>query len=208
MLEPLFPALGPAFCARSALVPLENIINITNAMHSQYGADVSSQEIVSLMQFPCQAAMLFRSRHMAEDQSQSLHQHSYAHDSLNTTTDLLGDNSLLEYDPNMLAYTNFDDHNSAYTPDSMHFGLASTAFRQSYLDSPAPLPSQHLAVPDFTHGAQSWGTVPSPGFPPRAFADEAADAAHYDEYHDGRDNMHNLMRGDQFGCVPPAPIWT
>jgi hypothetical protein len=209
VLEPLFPALGPAFCARSALVPLENIINITNAMHSQYGADASSQEIVSLMQFPCRAAMLFRSRHMLDDQSQSLPQHSYAHQAqLHTTTDMLDDNSLLEYNPNMLAYTDLDDHSSAYAPASMQYGLASTGFRQPYLEAPTSLPSQHLAVSDFTHGAQSWGTVPSPGFPPRAFAAEAADAAHYDEYHDGRDNMHNLMRGDQFGCVPVAPIWT
>jgi hypothetical protein len=206
VLEPLFPALGPAFCARSALVPLENIINITDAMHSQYGADNSSQEIISLMQFPCHSALLFRTRHMLDDQSQS--QHSYAHSQVQTTPGLLDETSMLDFNSSVLDYTGLEDHNSAYASDSMQYGMASTNFNHSYLQVPSSLPTQQLALPDFTHGAQNWGTVPSPGFPPRAFAAEAADAALYDDYNDGHDVMHDMLRGDQFGCVPPAPIWT
>jgi len=139
-LEPLYPDLGSAFCARIALSPLENIISVTDAMQSQHAMDQNSMEIASLMQFPRRTALQFRSSMMDAAQG-------------GRTFD-----SPVLLSPDTLSYTSIGNLSPAFTPAPLH-AVPGPILTSSYLEVP-------VSQPGFTYGTQQWGTVPSPGFPP------------------------------------------
>ncbi|WPH03520.1 Hypothetical protein R9X50_00640000 [Acrodontium crateriforme] len=142
-LEPLFLDLGSSFCSAMALGPLEAIVNVTDAMRSEHGMDSSAMEIASLMQFPRQTAMDYRTRAM---QSQASHR--------------MG-SPMLNVEPDTFSYTTIGNLSPAFTPSAPH-----------YTESGRPLSTHFLEVPSqasFTYGTQTWGAQPSPGFPPHDF---------------------------------------
>lgn len=143
--EPLYPDLGSAFCARIALAPLEQIINVTDGMQSQRAMDQNSVEIAALMQFPQQMALSLRHR-LIQSQQMALQQAP----------------PTLSVNPDTLDYTSIGNLSPAFAPSPLHGTQTPTpSSHASYLEVPA-------AQSGFTYGTQSWG-VPSPGFPPQQF---------------------------------------
>jgi hypothetical protein len=151
LLEPLFPDLGSSFCSATALLPLEAIIAVTDAMRNEHGMDTSSMEIASLMQFPRQTAMQYRARAMQT-------QHAL----------LQQEQPSVGLDPDVFSYTNMGNLSPAFAPSTPHF-----ASSQSTSSSSTPF----LEVPSsrsFTFGTQSWGAMPSPGLPPQSYTSSPA----------------------------------
>ncbi|CAK4030053.1 related to UPC2 Regulatory involved in control of sterol uptake [Lecanosticta acicola] len=171
-LEPLYPDLGSAFCARLALAPLETIITVTEAMQSQRVMDQNTMEIASLMRFPQQMAMNFRSKMMEMQQA-----------------GMASDPTLLHLSPETLSYTSIGNLSPAFAPSPLHSQGGQLASSQSsYLEVPT-------TQSGFTYGTQSWGAMPSPGFPPLASQDDQL----YGGY---------SLGGFRGGFVTPAPVWT
>lgn len=171
-LEPLYPDLGSAFCARIALSPLEQIVNVVNAMQSQRSMDVNSMEIAALIQFPQQTALAFRSR-VIQSQQIGLQQAS----------------AMLNVDPETLNYTSIGNLSPAFAPSALHVSQPA-ASHTSYLEVPN-------AQSGFSYGTQSWGAMPSPGFPPQSYSTQDDQLYEYS------------LGGFRGGFVPPpAPIWT
>lgn len=174
-LEPLYPDLGSAFCARIVLTPLETIVTVTDAMQSQRAMDVNSMEIASLMQFPQQAAMVFRNKMMEHKGG------------------IQQDPSVMGVNADTLNYTTIGNLSPAFAPSPLHDPAAAS-------QAPSLQHSPYLEVPisqsGFTYGTQSWGAVPSPGFPPQIYS--APDDLFYG-YHAG---------GFPGGFVNSTPIWT
>lgn len=175
-LEPLYPDLGSAFCARVALSPLEQIINVTDAMQSQRAMDPNSMEIAALMQFPQQMALAFRSR-MVQWEQLGMQQPS----------------PMLSVDPDTLNYTSIGNLSPAFAPSLLHPAQPATATTHaSYLEVP---PAQSGG---FSYGTQSWGAMPSPGFPPHSYPTQ-----------DEQQLYDYSLGGFRGGFVTsPAPIWT
>lgn len=149
-LEPLYPALGSVFCARIALAPLESIISVTSAMHS-HAADQSAAEIAMFMNYPRHMAMSFR---------------NIIHES--QTGVKQGNSGFQAFNPETLDYTTIGNMSPAFTPSPLHPAAGQTP----------TLPSSFLEVPSsqtagFTLGTQQWGVVPSPGFPPQEYTEQA-----------------------------------
>ncbi|KAF7194031.1 Sterol uptake control protein 2 [Pseudocercospora fuligena] len=145
-LEPLYPDLGSAFCARIALSPLEQIISVTDAMQSQHTMDQNSVEIAALMQFPQQLALGFRNR-LLQSQQMAMQQAS----------------PMLGVNPDTLSYTSIGNLSPAFAPSPLHAAQTPTqTSHASYLEVPA-------SQSGFTYGTQSWGVAPSPGFPPQQY---------------------------------------
>ncbi|KAK6398462.1 hypothetical protein LTR65_000013 [Meristemomyces frigidus] len=146
-LEPLFPDLGSSFCSAMALPPLDAIIRVTDAMQSQHGMGPSAMEIASLMQYPQQAVLAYRSRAMQSRQA-----------ALQQESPMLGIN------PDTFSYTTFGNLSPAFTPSTPAYdiGQASSACSTPFLEVP-------LNQSSFTYGTQSWGAMPSPSFPPQTF---------------------------------------
>ncbi|KAF2162171.1 hypothetical protein M409DRAFT_27551 [Zasmidium cellare ATCC 36951] len=173
-LEPVYPDFGSAFCARIALAPLETIINVTDAMQSQRAMDQNSIEIASLMQFPRQMAMNFR-RRMADTQQGGFRQET----------------SMYSVNPETLNYTSIGNLSPAFAPSPLHSTAAQAHAAQSpYLEVP-------ISQSGFTYGTQSWGAMPSPGFPPQSFSGQDDQLYGY--------SLSGFRGG---GFVTPQPIWT
>lgn len=177
-LEPLFPDLGSSFCAAIALPPLENIISITEAMRVEKSMDQSSVEVAAMMQFPQSAALYYRSRFAQTEQQAAPCDASFSGGT-----------------PDSLHYSNFGNLSPAFAPSPLHYG-------SSYQSSISPATPAFLEVPaprtSFTHGSESWGPVPPPGYAPQGYA--------LPEEQQSYGGMP--MDGFRSGCVPPAPVWT
>lgn len=144
-LEPLYPDLGSAFCARVALSPLEQIISVTDAMQSQRAMDQNSMEIASLMQFPQQMALGFRNRVI---QSQQI---------------AMQQSSPMMVNPDTLTYTSIGNLSPAFAPSLLHpVPTQPATTHASYLEVPSQQPS-------FSSVQSGWGAMPSPGFPPQSY---------------------------------------
>ncbi|KAF2764131.1 hypothetical protein EJ03DRAFT_40569 [Teratosphaeria nubilosa] len=145
-LEPLFPDLGASFCSAMALAPLEAILSVTEAMASGQGHTSTSREISTIMGWPRQTALHYRNMTLQWRQSTIQPQ-----------------NSMLPVDPDTFTYTSIGNLSPAFTPSTPHYSMppASTA-GSSYLEVPP-------AQASFSYGTQSWGAMPSPGFPPQSF---------------------------------------
>ncbi|PPJ57282.1 hypothetical protein CBER1_11534 [Cercospora berteroae] len=144
-LEPLYPDLGQAFCARIALPPLEQIISVTDAMQSQRAMDHNAMEIASLMQFPQQMAHAFRER-VVQTQQMALQQ-----------------SAPMMVSPDTLNYTSIGNISPAFAPSPLHpVSQQPAAAHTSYLEVPYPAGS-------FSTIQSGWGAVPSPGFPPQSY---------------------------------------
>lgn len=144
-LEPLYPDLGSAFCARVALSPLEQIISVTDAMQSQRVMDQNSMEIASLMHFPQQMALDFRNRVIQSQQMAMQH------------------GSPMVVTPDTLNYTSIGNPSPAFAPSLLHpVPSQSAAMHASYLEVPSVPPS-------FTSVQTGWSAMPSPNFPPQSY---------------------------------------
>lgn len=177
-LEPLYPDLGSAFCARIALSPLEQIIGVTDAMQSQRALDQNSMEIAALMQFPQQIAASFKAR-LAQSQQMAIH-HAPTMPAVN---------------PETFNYTSIGNLSPAFTPSPLHRAATSTpSSNASYLGVPSvpSVPSQH----GFDYGTAGWG-MGSPAFPAQTYSGE--DEQQMYQYSLGS------FRGF---VATPSPIWT
>lgn len=133
-LEPLFPDLGSSFCGAMTLSPLETILRAT------------TNETGSLMQFPRQTVLSYRSRAL-QTSSQSMMQQTHP---------------LVNIGPETLSYISMGNISPAFAPSPLHYGTPQSA---SSTQSPfLEVPSTHAG---FSYGTQSWGTAPSPSFPAR-----------------------------------------
>ena len=177
-LEPLFPDLGSSFCSAMALPPLEAIISVTNAMQSRHVHDTSSMEIASLMQYPQQTALSYRNRAIQYTQ--------------------LGaqpENTMAAISPKTLNYTSIGILSPALTPSTPAYSTSQppSSVSTPFLEVPGSQPS-------FTFGTQTWGAMPSPGFPPQVYTSQEGHI--YDAC--GGISLSNFSGG----FVPTAPIWT
>ena len=175
-LEPLFPDLGSSFCGALALPPLEGIINVTNSMQSERSSFQKANELVSLMQFPQQTAVNYRTRTL-QAQQLALQQES----------------SMININPDALSYASMGNLSPAFVPSPLYHGTPQSASsaQSPFLEVPTPQSG-------FSYGIQSWGMVPSPGFPAQTFASQ-------------EDQMYGYvpsLSGFRGGFVPPAPVWT
>ena len=174
-LEPLFPDLGSSFCGAVALPPLENIIRVTDAMQLEQAMYPTSVEIATLMQFPQQTALSYRNCAMQTAQPA-----------------MQQEPNLVTISPETLSYTSIGNLSPAFAPSPLH---SSTPQSASSSQSPwLEVPSTHLG---FSYGTQSWGLVPSPGFPAQSYTPQ-------------EEQMYGYMSmgGFRGGFVPTAPIWT
>jgi hypothetical protein len=189
-LEPLFPDLGASFCSALALPALENIINVTTAMHSDAGLESASSEIATLMSFPQQAAFNYRSQLMQSQPGAAMQSAPIAYD----------------FTADMTNYTTTGNLSPAFAPSTPHYtASASTSVSSSstpYLEVPISQSSQT----GFSYGTSSWGAMPSPGFPPQAYT-SGLEGDMYD--------MNGLSLGGvqgvpgfRGGFVSPLPVWT
>lgn len=178
-LEPLFPDLGASFCSALALAPLEAIVSVTNAMQSAQTMDGVSLEIASMMQFPQQAAYSYRNRTTEAQPGVTVKQEM----------------DMYNFSPEAIGYS-IGNLSPAFAPSTPHYASASASASSSstpFLEVPT---SQGLS--GFGYGTSSWGAMPSPGFPPQAYMD---DAQLYD--------VSGLsLGGFRGGFVSPTPIWT
>ena len=190
-LEPLFPDLGASFCSALALPALENLINVTTAMHSDVGLGTASSEIATLMSFPRQAAFNYRSQLM-QNQPVAVMQ------SAPITYDFTAD---------MNNYTTTGNLSPAFAPSPPHYTASAPT---SVLSSSTPyleVPISQSSQAGFSYGTSSWGAMPSPGFPASAYT-SGLEGDMYD--------MNGLSLGGVQGVPdfrggfvsPPLPIWT
>lgn len=175
VLEPLFPELGSSFCSAMALLPLEAIVRVTDAMQFQHGMGASAMEIASLMQYPQQTALAYRSRAM------QIQQPVFQQES-----------PMLDLNPETFNYTTFGNLSPAFAPSTPAYVVEQTSFASHtpFLEVP---PNQS----SFTYGTQSWGAMPSPGFPHLAYTTQ-------------QEQMYDCssIGGLHGGFVTPATIWT
>jgi len=194
-LEPLFPDLGSSFCSAMSLPPLEAIVRVTDAMQSSHGTDASSTEIASLMQYPRQTALSYRAH--ATQAPQTLLPPDTA-----PMPELLG--------PDTLRYTGTGNLSPAFAPSTPHHGTSTAAaahpspsFRTPFLEVPPD-----TSTSSFTYGTQSWGAMPSPGFPPAFVPQRQEGQEEEEQVYDYGGVALDYFRG---GCVPPPPpppVWT
>jgi hypothetical protein len=151
-LEPLYPELGPAFCARIALPPLEQIISVTDAMQqSQQPMDPNAMELAALMHFPQQVAINFRNRVVQPQQLAMHHQNS----------------SMVSVTEEPCSFTGVGNLSPSFAPAPLHLSSSQApSSSSSYLEVP------NAQSAGFTYGTSGWGAVPSPGFPPTDYTQE------------------------------------
>lgn len=147
-LEPLFPDLGSSFCGALALPPLEAIISFTNAAQSEQSALQAPNELFSLMQFPRQTAISYRTRTL-QAQQLALQQES----------------AMNNINPEVLGYTSMGNLSPAFVPSPLYHGTPQSASstQSPFLEVPNPQSG-------FSYGMQSWGMAPSPGLPAQTYA--------------------------------------
>lgn len=180
-LEPLFPDLGSSFCAAMSLGPLESIITFTDAMRSETLMTSSAMEIASLMQWPQQTALIYRTRAMQPPPS------------------MIPQDPIYNVGPETLSYTTVGNISPAFAPSSLHYGVQqpnsqSSSRPSSFLEVPSVYQG---ATTGFGYGTETWGAVPSPGLPAAAYSSSQEDAYGY-----------MPLGGFQSGFVNSAPIWT
>ena len=186
-LDLLFPDLGSSFCAKIALSPLEAILNVTNAMQSEHAMDQTSVEIASLMQFPQQTALNFRTRNMPHAPPSQLEIPPHA--------------TMLTVTPETLSYTNIGNLSPAFAPSALDF-------TPSHTPTASQSSSSFLEVPvsqsGFTYGTQSWGSLPSPLFPPSIYTTQEEQIYGYG----GLPTLSGGFHQSHGGFVQPVTIWT
>ena len=143
-LEPLFPDLGSSFCGAIALPPLETIIGVMNTMRPEHSANTG---IATLMQFPRQTALSYRSRATLARPS------------------IMQPSTMINISPDTLSYASIGNMSPAFAPSPLHYTPQSAS--TSY--SPwLQVPSMHAG---FSYGTESWGAT-SPGFPAHDMQEE------------------------------------
>lgn len=178
-LEPLFPDLGPFFCARFALTPLDIIIGVTNDMQTKHGYNQStSMEIASLMQYPRQAAMNFRTRRLQTPPTILPSQPQPLLDALDVGT---------------LAYSTIGNLSPAFAPAPLSY-VPEHSSSSSFLDVPQLHGGSAFGTPD-------WSTAPSPQH-------YTSDLYSYSDQTGPNQEMFDYgMATFDRGFVPTTPIW-
>ena len=142
-LEPLFPDLGTSFCSALALPSLEAIIALANDIQSQQPMDSTALELASMMHFPQQAALSYRSRVLMS------HSSVMPQDLPIATT----------ISPDALTCTTVGNLSPAFAPSPLYAPTPhSTTSFSPFLEVPT-------SNPGFEYGTQTWGVAPSPSFP-------------------------------------------
>ena len=151
LLDPLFPDLGSSFCSALALPPLEAIISVTSGMQSDTSSDIGS-----LMQFPQQAALAYRTRAI-QTQQLAMQQES----------------PMVSISSETYSYASMGNLSPAFAPSPLHYGTPQSASSQSpFLEVPVP----HTG---FSYGMQSWGAIPSPRLPTPTYNSQGEQAYGY-----------------------------
>lgn len=157
-LEPLFPDLGPSFCAALALPAIEAVFSTMSTMQTSQHTNPIVQEVFSMMQQPQTAALNYRSRAMLRQPT------------------LITQMPITTISPDALSYTTVGNISPAFRPSPMHTPQSSSSY-SSYLEVPGGLPSS-----GFAYGTQSWGTTASPGFPDMSSGYEIEEPESYGTY--------------------------
>lgn len=160
-LEPLFPDLGPSFCAALALPAIEAVFSTMSTMQASQHLNPVVQEVRSMMQHPQNAALSYRSRSM-----------------LGQTT-FMPQMPVTTISPDALSYTTVGSLSPAFRPSPLDTPQSSSSY-SSYLEVPNALPSS-----GFTYGTQNWGSTASPGFPDMASGYEVEDPESYGAFRAG-----------------------
>lgn len=187
-LEPLFPDLGPSFCAAACLEPLEKIIQMTDSMQMNQNFGQHAIEIGNLMQFPQQAAASFRWI-QTQQRNEYLQMHDSSHSGSYTGS--------VHFDPESMSYTTFANLSPGFVPTQLTSRLraVSSDSHSSYLDAPPP------SSQPYESATNEWGTGPSPGFPAQPYVV----SNEQQEYDWDLDAQYGGFRG---GFVNPPSIWT
>lgn len=193
-LEPLFPNLGPSFCAAASLDPLERIIHMNAPMQLNQNYGQHAREIGNLMHFPQQAASLYR-----WTQTQQRNEHVQMHESSrpNSYSDLIN------LDSESMNYTSFGNLSPGFIPSQLNpprHSEVSSESQSPYLEVP-PLAGQTYENAVFGGATSEWGTSPSPGFPAQRYIVPNEQQ----EYDCDLDAHHGGFRG---GFVNVPTIWT
>lgn len=187
-MEPLFPDLGASFCSALGLAPLDAIIRITDAMQTEQAMSPGLMEIASVMQYPKQMALQYRTGAMQQYQ-QILTQQDSSYDYVNLS-------------PETLRSTSIGNLSPAFAPPSLHYSASQSSSGSQTPFLEVPTPTSHPQVQQqqqlgFSYGTQSWG-VPSPGLPPAYGYQTEDDESLYGGY----------MSDFRGGFVPHQSIWT
>lgn len=192
--EPLFPSLGPSFCAAISFGPLERIIQTTAPMQMEQHFGQNALEIAALMQFPQQAANNYRHR-MAWVQQQQVEQARLHHPVPQGSFQ-----GSLNMDMENLAYIPFANQSPGFVPSSLdaRHSRMSSGSHSPYLELPTTgIPYDNTG---FFYGANEWG-APSPGFPSQPYMVK-------EEEHGYESEIGTPYGGFSGGFVNAPPIWT
>lgn len=196
-IEPLFPSLGPGFCAAISFGPLEKIIQMTapmQQMEQHFGQ--TAVEIGGLMQFPQQASTSFRARlmYISQQSQEQARMHSPPrHISLPGSANVDAEN---------MTYSPFASLSPGIAPSSLDGGHSrmSSGSHSPYLTLPTAGPMyDHNG---YMYGAPEWGAAPSPAFAPQQYMG-------HEQEHGYESSEIGTPYGDfSGGFVHAPPIWT
>jgi hypothetical protein len=191
--EPLFPSLGPAFCAAISAGPLDKIIRMTAPMQMEQHFGQTAVEIGGLMQFPQQAAATYYNRvdWMRQQMLEKARIHSPPHQGHFLSS------------PNMdmenIVYQPFANLSPGQVPSSLHSRL-SPGSHSPYLEVPSAGPTYDNT--SYIYGTPvEWGAAPSPAFPPQSYMSQ-----HEEQGYDSE--IGTPYGGFSGGFVNAPPIWT
>jgi len=194
-IEPLFPSLGPGFCAAISAGPLEKIIQMTAPMQTEQRFGQNALEIGGLMQFPQQAAATYRGR-VAWVQQQQL-ERARLHSPLQQGSFT----EPVHMDMENMAYAPFANLSPGFVPSSIQsqHSRMSSGSHSPFLDVP------NTAGPaydnnTYAYGTTEWGAAPSPAFPANSFLSQEQEHSYGSEA--------GMPYGGFSGGFVDTPIWT
>lgn len=186
--EPLFPSLGPAFCAGPSIKPLERIIEMTAPMQIEQLFGQTAHEISGLMHFPQSAAAAFRSRTAWSSRNMS---RVSQHRNPPPTTYQIAVSSDMEAP----AYQPFANLSPGFASSSLRSSMSSGS-HSPYLELPTAGPSYENTGYTYTE----WTPAPSPAFPPQQYLAQENEHPYNPDY--------PPYQGFSGGFVNTIPIWT
>lgn len=190
-LEPLFPSLGPAFCAAISIAPLERIIQMTAPMQMEQQFGQTAVEIGGLMQFPQQAAATYRSR--TQWARQQVEQ-----ERLRSSPSQTPFQPIHMMDMDSLAYQPFANLSPGFVPSPLHSRMSSGS-HSPYLELPTAGPTYDST--GYSYGAVTeWDATASPAFSAQPYV------GHQEQGYDS--DIGTPYGGFSGGFVNASPIWT
>ncbi|OCL04102.1 hypothetical protein AOQ84DRAFT_417008 [Glonium stellatum] len=160
-LEPMFPDVGPAFCANLALSPLEEIIRIISTLQSTQSYSQPTQAAVLMMDFPRDTASSYQSRRewarQQAEEIESVQQSPYGLDTLN-----------IDLENQIAQYSYGASLSPAFAPSPLNFvpGGIGSGQTSPYLEVP------RTAVDGFSGGSSYASPLGSPAAPALSYVQE------------------------------------